>query len=231
MTIQVNIEKVHRSIARTLEVVSSTPGGREVSQFLTLELFRHWQPIKIAISIYLQDGSIKFIGDYGFEESITSKVYSKNEWQEVANRDFKIEFDERGIGWAAAGDVLVSRLIINETPRGNIALHFGKKPIDIALLEEVLHFVRLILSLYFCHPNLVWELSSVEKMVSEKVELSERELIILRLMAQNMTNNEIALSMGFSLSTIRHATMNIFRVLEVSSRKEAVGKAFRIQII
>ena len=68
-------------------------------------------------------------------------------------------------------------------------------------------------------------------MVSEKVELSERELIILRLMAQNMTNNEIALSMGFSLSTIRHATMNIFRVLEVSSRKEAVGKAFRIQII
>ena len=58
-------------------------------------------------------------------------------------------------------------------------------------------------------------------------KLTPRQLLILTGMVEGKTNHELSLDLGFSVSTIRHETMAIYKELGVSDRKEAarVGQA------
>lgn len=55
--------------------------------------------------------------------------------------------------------------------------------------------------------------------------LNPRQLLIIAGMIDGKTNHELSLSLGFSVSTIRHETMAIFKALGVSDRKEAGKEA------
>lgn len=56
-------------------------------------------------------------------------------------------------------------------------------------------------------------------------QLSERQIAILRLIADGRTNKAIGARLGYSESTVRHETMRIFRMLGVNSRSQAVTEA------
>ena len=58
-------------------------------------------------------------------------------------------------------------------------------------------------------------------------ELHERELEVLKLASQGMTNKEIAHELLISERTVQTHFMNIFRKLDASSRTEAVLKALK----
>ena len=62
---------------------------------------------------------------------------------------------------------------------------------------------------------------------AHKAELTERELEVLRLVAQGHSNREIAESLGLSINTIECHAKNIFRKLEVRTRSAAVHSAAR----
>jgi DNA-binding NarL/FixJ family response regulator len=55
--------------------------------------------------------------------------------------------------------------------------------------------------------------------------LNARQLLILAGMVDGKTNHELSVALGFSVSTIRHETMAIFKTLGVSDRKEAAKSA------
>jgi DNA-binding NarL/FixJ family response regulator len=57
------------------------------------------------------------------------------------------------------------------------------------------------------------------------VELSERELDVLGLVAQGLSNREIASSLGLSINTVECHAKNIYRKLAVRSRAAAVYSA------
>jgi DNA-binding NarL/FixJ family response regulator len=44
-------------------------------------------------------------------------------------------------------------------------------------------------------------------------------------MFEGKTNNEFATEWGFSVSTIRHETMRVYRAIAVSDHKEAMKRA------
>jgi DNA-binding NarL/FixJ family response regulator len=56
-------------------------------------------------------------------------------------------------------------------------------------------------------------------------KLSARQLMILAGMVDGKTNPELSVALGYSVSTIRHETMDIFKILGVSDRKEAASRA------
>jgi DNA-binding CsgD family transcriptional regulator/predicted DNA-binding protein with PD1-like motif len=56
-------------------------------------------------------------------------------------------------------------------------------------------------------------------------ELSARQLMILAGMVDGKTNPELSTALGYSVSTIRHETMDIFKILGVADRKEAAKSA------
>ncbi len=61
--------------------------------------------------------------------------------------------------------------------------------------------------------------------------LTPRQAQVLQGMIEGKTNHELATDLGFSVSTIRHETMAIFRALGVSDRKEAAKAAQQMELI
>jgi len=61
--------------------------------------------------------------------------------------------------------------------------------------------------------------------------LSKRELEVLQLMAEGLSNDEIAQRLFLSLSTIKTHSRNLFEKLGVSRRTQAIDKAKKLSII
>ena len=61
--------------------------------------------------------------------------------------------------------------------------------------------------------------------------LSKRELDVLQLMAEGLSNQEIAERLFVSLNTIKTHTSNLFEKLDVKRRTQAVEKAKRLSLI
>ena len=61
--------------------------------------------------------------------------------------------------------------------------------------------------------------------------LSERELEVLQLIAEGLTNREIASRLFLSLNTVKAHTRNIYGKLAVHSRRQAVDRARTLGIL
>jgi ATP/maltotriose-dependent transcriptional regulator MalT len=58
--------------------------------------------------------------------------------------------------------------------------------------------------------------------------LTYREMDVLRLLKQRLTNKEIAYALGITTETVRQHTVNLFRKLGVENRRQAVAAAQRL---
>jgi DNA-binding CsgD family transcriptional regulator len=65
----------------------------------------------------------------------------------------------------------------------------------------------------------------------EKTGLSKRELEVLQLMAEGLSNEEIAERLYVSLNTIKTHTSRVFEKLDVKRRTQAIEKAKRLRVI
>jgi NarL family two-component system response regulator LiaR len=72
---------------------------------------------------------------------------------------------------------------------------------------------------------------SVNQQEIDKLNLSRRELEVLQLMAEGMSNQEIAERLFVSLSTIKTHSAQIFEKMEVKRRTQAIDMAKRLSII
>jgi DNA-binding CsgD family transcriptional regulator len=66
---------------------------------------------------------------------------------------------------------------------------------------------------------------------SERLGISKREYEVLELMANGLSNQEIADKLFVSLNTIKTHSSNLFLKLEVSRRTQAVQKAKALRLI
>ena len=64
-----------------------------------------------------------------------------------------------------------------------------------------------------------------------KLGLSKRELEVLQLMSEGLSNQEIAEKLFVSLNTIKTHTSNLFEKLDVKRRTQAIEKAKRLSLI
>jgi DNA-binding CsgD family transcriptional regulator len=64
-----------------------------------------------------------------------------------------------------------------------------------------------------------------------RLRLSTRELEVLQLMANGLSNRQIAERLFVSLNTIKTHTSNLFLKLEVERRTQAIEKAKRLSLI
>lgn len=74
------------------------------------------------------------------------------------------------------------------------------------------------------------ELLAIEK-EKQKLGLSSRELEVLQLMAQGLSNQEIADRLFLSLPTIKTHSSNLFLKLDVKRRTQAIEKARQLNLI
>ncbi len=74
-------------------------------------------------------------------------------------------------------------------------------------------------------------IDSVKQTQSQRYDLTEREVEVLGLMVEGLTNAQIAQALAISRSTVKAHASNIFLKLSVASRTEAVSLALQQHLI
>jgi LuxR family maltose regulon positive regulatory protein len=73
--------------------------------------------------------------------------------------------------------------------------------------------------------------AGIRRPVKVGEELSERELVILRLLAAGLTKPEIARELYIAYNTVKTHTRTIYRKLDASTREDAVARARELKLI
>jgi len=98
--------------------------------------------------------------------------------------------------------------------------------------KEAVTLYSALSSLYFTHSKFfALEQNNFGPGAAGAPTMSQRQIQILQGMVDGKTNHELAVHLGFSVSTIRQETMAIFRSLGVSDRKEAAKAALLMELI
>ncbi len=98
--------------------------------------------------------------------------------------------------------------------------------------KEAVTLYSALSSLYFTHSKFfALHHENFDHGAEDAPKMSQRQIQILQGMVEGKTNHELATDLGFSVSTIRHETMAIFRALGVSDRKEAAKAAQQMELI
>jgi NarL family two-component system response regulator LiaR len=99
-----------------------------------------------------------------------------------------------------------------------LALKLSRPKIETRIIEKEIYVSR--------NDDFIPNISLISKL-----ELSKREMEVLRLMAQGHSNEEIAAKILVSLSTVKSHNQNLFVKLDVKRRMQAVEKAKRLSLI
>ena len=99
-----------------------------------------------------------------------------------------------------------------------LALKLSKPKIKTVVVEKEVYISR--------NENFV-----LNESMAAQLELSNRELEVLGLMAEGNSNQEIANRIFVSLSTVKTHNQNLFEKLDVKSRTQAIEKAKRLNLI
>ena len=212
--------------------------------------------VSCGMELYSLDELLEKFGlEFGYVLPIAAKVFCANEKPEKAvelldsampifRRQGANAFLIRALSAAAVaahriGDNDKARTLLSEAislaePEENIGDFMvagaDLEPILIELLsaENAPHFTHRLLSILtdFEHSK---KASSNDLCLVDP--LSHRELEVLHLFAQGMTNREIAVKLFLSINTIKSHSIKIYRKLSVKSRSQAISKARLLGIL
>lgn len=134
------------------------------------------------------------------------------------------------IGKSVENDFIIIPISNGKSLSGFILLILecgGLSPEEIYQIETIgkvcaFYLINELLELKSSNPN--------NKMITQ-IQFSARQIQIINGFVEGKTNHELAEDLGFSVSTIRHETMDIYRLLGASDRKEAGKIAQEKQIV
>ena len=145
--------------------------------------------------------------------------------EELGDTDKAMTILSKGVSLAESGGHI--RLFVNEGPPMAWLLNE-------ALSRDIFPaYVRRLLAAFpDVEPEQLELTNPQEASKAELIEpLSERELEVLALIAQGLTNREIASRLFLSLNTVKAHTRNIYGKLGVHSRTQAVAKAQALGVL
>jgi len=163
------------------------------------------QAESLSPEIVLMD--IKMAGVDGIE--LTRQVKAKQPSCNVIMLTLYDEYLPEAIEAGAVG-YLLKDVKRDELVRAIRAVHQGRSPLNLSLSRDRL--AELVT-------------------VTESQQLSERELAILRLIAEGVTTKEIASQLFLSEASVKRGVHLIFEKLGVRNRSEAVSEAYKRKLI
>jgi LuxR family maltose regulon positive regulatory protein len=102
-----------------------------------------------------------------------------------------------------------------------------RESLAVSEVDRLKVYVHKLLSA-FEKPSNIHPSSSIQPLIDP---LSSRELEVLRLIAQGLSNNEISRKLFLSLSTVKGHNLRIFAKLQAKSRTEAVARARELGLL
>jgi DNA-binding CsgD family transcriptional regulator len=240
---QQTVQQTDRMVA-LLSYLASKPTLDEVAQFLVLDVFREHSPRAALISVFDSSGDVSAAGSFGLPSDIVRALRHMSLWDKAPSVDAIRDGEPliftnreslvRQYPWLEKHDALLNPTIawpltLGTQRLGSLQVQFAD-PVDQDEATPVFSESAPVLGLYISLSSLASAQTESESVQSVsrsgngqvETELSPRQLRILHLLAEGLTNPQIAARIGFSDSTVRQETMAIYRFLGASGRREAV---------
>jgi DNA-binding CsgD family transcriptional regulator len=223
-------------------LTGSTKTIEEISKFLVFKTFSQYSPTALYIAEITEDGYLSPTGGFGFEKTtianwgrfpltthiaITDSV--RNDRCIVI--DSVEEFFERYPIVSELGDFSTDWGAVMAWPMLPYGVGFSFlqiAPTNSDEFEDFLRLVGAVVTLYLLGQSYASPVPEFRGTRSKKIAptvLSPRQKVILAMLSKGATNSEIALEVGYSESLIRQETIEIYRILGVSGRKELISAA------
>jgi DNA-binding CsgD family transcriptional regulator len=216
----------------------------DLAKFLVLKTFAELSPRALYIAEIIDDGYLAPVAGFGFEKKVIADwgrfplnmhlpitecarldecVIVRSVEDFFNNYPQTRSIDNISTDWAAL-------MIFPILPYGIVGMVLDAQPSED---EELSHFARAIGSMLALQLSRIpiyggSKVKDRKKNGSQGIELTERQKIIHQLMFKGLTNAEIAGEVGYSESLVRQETIQIFRVLGVSGRKEIIDSGAKV---
>jgi len=233
---------------RLITWLSTHPTMSEICHRFVTDFFTEYDLHQVRIVWLLENDDLEVVGEYGFKNEsendftpppqfqiLLGQIFPSHAWRNATTELSMIALKKTGSNWTKDGKTYVMHLTRSGMSIGMITLTSLCDKLDHKAVEK--HFEPFIevLGMYLSLERRVVDLEeTIERMkkivIIERSELdvrinmlSDRQLRIVRLMAHNKANAQIAAELGYSISTVHSDSIDIYRILGVNSRHGAVA--------
>lgn len=223
-------------------LTGSSRSAEEIAKFLVLKTFASYSPTALYIAEITHDGYLAPVGGFGFEKTVIATWGRFPLSMHIPITD-AVRTD-RCIIIDSVEDFFGNYPILNEIENFPTdweavmawpMLPFG---VGFALLErapthseEFEHYLRLtgaVVTLHLLGKEEFAPIPEFQNSMTKKTSptfMTNRQKVILEMLSKGATNSEIALEIGYSESLVRQETIEIYRILGVSGRRELIAVA------
>ncbi len=223
-------------------LTGSKRSADEIAKHLVLKTFAEYSPKALLIAQITDDGFLNPIAGFGFERLTIASWGRFPLSMHIPITD--AVRNDRCIVINGTEDFLNGYPILNQIENLSLdweavmawpMLPFG---VGFAMLDRVPtldeqfeHYLRLtgaVIALHLLRNESGPEIPEYQSVTAKKsvpTSLSNRQKVILEMLSKGATNSEIATEIGYSESLVRQETIEIYRILGVSGRKELISAA------
>jgi DNA-binding CsgD family transcriptional regulator len=228
---------------RLITWLATNPTMSEIAHRFVTDFFSEYGLDKVRISWISDNDDMEVIGEFGYpvkgeisaESSLLGLSFPGAIWRKDPHEVVQIALNKTSSNWTKDGQIYVMHLTRSNMSIGLISFHALEWSCDSQ--EEVERRFDPYISILSLYLSLIRKIADLEESlvklgvltVSERSDLdvrinllSDRQLRVVRLMAHNKANAQIATELGFSLSTIHSDSIDIYKILGVNSRRGAV---------
>ena len=221
-----------KDLRKLLDYLEFHPNVSEIARMLIVEDIFPEKATAIRICLLNSDDSLLTIGEYGYVDCFIDTTISSDIWRKGLSPSLHIvELIQSGL-WNEEFTEFLYILRNRGSLQGYITVNFdfpiSNKVESQESIESICQLVGIFLngvSAFKPKEELENARNGQGDRDATKAVLTQRQLLILAGMIEGKTNHELAEDLGFSVSTIRHETMRIYSLLQVSDRKEAAREA------
>ncbi len=223
-------------------LTGSKRSAEAIAKFLVLKTFANYSPSALYIVELTDDGYLAPVGGFGFEKTAIARfgrvplslhipitdvvrrdqcIFINNVEQLYAEYPSLSEIEGMATDWelAIAWPIL---------PFG-VGFAFLDHSIDVdENFENYLRLTGAVIALHLLREKVESPIPEYQRAVDRKrtsIDMSNRQKVILEMLSKGATNSEIALEIGYSESLVRQETIEIYRILGVSGRRELITVA------
>lgn len=148
--------------------------------------------------------------------------------QLLEDRNIHSDLEKNGSIYNSHNHVTLTAIALDSTIKGFYLFQHGNRYETSPGTAHYMQALSSLMTLYLISkfpPGTKASLLGTEVRPESATNLTARQLMILAGMVDGKTNPELSVALGYSVSTIRHETMDIFKILGVADRKEAAKSA------
>jgi DNA-binding CsgD family transcriptional regulator len=217
-------------VARFATLLTRNPTTEDLLNSVMRDFLSALSVTAIEIQLLTTDGSLVLhtLVGLGIDGDEAKSMASLS--QIIDHPNIISDLEESGSVFDPARNLTITSVTVNSSVKGfYLFQHASGFAPDERSSDQVQLFSSL-LTIYLSGKLILIPLTKTQTSpaIAEHVsKLTARQLLILTGMVEGKTNHELSIDLGFSVSTIRHETMAIYKELGVSDRKEAarIGQA------